>query len=294
MRTSRVKGRCPHCLKEIGVPLALSLGESLECVKCRKKLKDIPSTRRNFEARKSQCVRCWNHGDGKKKKRFERSCRLCGHTWEFYPSWTKRRLAPKIHTATLCVQCRSKFKRPNCIIVRDPAPLYMLRITNGRRYVSIYEDARRERSEWIPLARLMVECFIGRKLNGRSESVHHKNHDKMDDRIENLSVKSASEHIKEHIVEQKKSPTWSNWVPREVTCVACGQIGLRIGPRVKYCSRACGSRYRGKKKYWRRKEKNANGKAEVPGVQDEVQAAGGLGGVLLKPLRPAGETTEMA
>ena len=143
----------------------------------------------------------------------------------------------------------------------------------------------------MPLARFMVECFIGRPLDGRNESVHHKNHDKQDDRIENLSVKSASEHIKELWAEQKKNPTWKNYVFRELTCAHCGKVAQRRGTVAKYCSRQCGW------KHWndrQKKRKNSNGQAEVPGVQGEVQAASGLGGVLLEPMRPASEAEKMA
>lgn len=217
MRKSRVKGRCPHCLNVIGVPIPLSIDDAvpLECAKCGKKLRDVPNTRKNWEARQSQCIKCWNHGDGKKKKPLkltERACRLCGSLWRCYPSYIKRRVNSRLRDSAFCVQCRAKFKKHNCIVIKDRASkTFLVRPFNGRKYVSIWDvvdgKVSRKRTEWIPLARFMVECFIGRKLNGNRESVHHKNHDKMDDRIENLSVKSASEHIKEHCAEQKKNPT---------------------------------------------------------------------------------------
>lgn len=45
--------------------------------------------------------------------------------------------------------------------------------------------------------RLIMEKHIGRKL-GRKEIVHHINHDRLDNRIENLQVMSASKHSSMH------------------------------------------------------------------------------------------------
>lgn len=58
--------------------------------------------------------------------------------------------------------------------------------------------------------RWVMEQHIGRKLL-RSEQVHHINHDRLDNRIENLELVSSYEHGLRHTV-----------LPTEKICVVCG------------------------------------------------------------------------
>ena len=51
--------------------------------------------------------------------------------------------------------------------------------------------------EVIPLARLMMECWLGRALS-EDEVVHHKDHDPTNDVLENFAVMTKSEHQKYH------------------------------------------------------------------------------------------------
>lgn len=59
--------------------------------------------------------------------------------------------------------------------------------------------------------RLVMETHIGRRLT-HGEVVHHINHDKLDNRIENLQLMSVSEHCKLH-----KPQIY----PSIKTCVVC-------------------------------------------------------------------------
>lgn len=53
------------------------------------------------------------------------------------------------------------------------------------------------------LHRLIVEEMLGRKLL-RSEIIHHKNHNKSDNRIENLEITTHIEHARTHIKKRRR------------------------------------------------------------------------------------------
>ena len=64
-------------------------------------------------------------------------------------------------------------------------------------YVMVWTENRGHVQEH----RLVMEGFLGRELDSR-EIIHHINHDRADNRIENLQVMSQSEHAKIHTTER--------------------------------------------------------------------------------------------
>jgi hypothetical protein len=83
----------------------------------------------------------------------------------------------------------------------------------------------------VSIHRHMMEQHLGRKL-GHDVVVHHKNHDKKDNRLENLEVVTHREHAQEHVRKY----------PDEKRCVVCGAV-FRPHPtkraRALTCSREC-------------------------------------------------------
>ncbi len=65
---------------------------------------------------------------------------------------------------------------------------YFMVSKNGKKY---YEH------------RLIMEKYLGRELEP-SEHIHHKNHDRTDNRLENLEIVNASEHARHHMAPRAK------------------------------------------------------------------------------------------
>ena len=82
--------------------------------------------------------------------------------------------------------------------------------------------------------RWIMEQHLGRPLKA-DEEVHHKNHDPLDNRIENLEVMSRADHMAMHAAEKQVYPDHR-------VCVACGAefiVNPRKRSRNKTCSMAC-------------------------------------------------------
>ena len=110
--------------------------------------------------------------------------------------------------AVHCMACSRKLtgmaRRGKGAAFRISATGYVMRMIDGKEQ---YEH------------RFVMETELGRKLE-TDEHVHHRNHDRTDNRIENLELMSASDHAREHFVpraaEMSKKGLEARWGSREV------------------------------------------------------------------------------
>lgn len=72
-------------------------------------------------------------------------------------------------------------------------------------YIRIYfpDHPKADSRGWILEHDLIMECYIGRWLK-KDEIVHHINHIRNDNRIENLQLMTRSEHTRLHRLEKSK------------------------------------------------------------------------------------------
>lgn len=115
----------------------------------------------------------------------------------------------------------------------------------------LWRDGKKVRAH-----RWIMEQHLGRKLLS-NEDVHHKNHNPLDNRIENLEVILSKDHSHLHALEKQKYPDLKK-------CVVCGSqftVNPRKRKRNKCCSPSCAMALRiaGRKK-----------QAGVPQVAEQI------------------------
>ena len=75
------------------------------------------------------------------------------------------------------------------------------KIEFGYRMKWIPPDKRRSSNAYVREHRWIMEYHLGRKLR-KNEVVHHKNHDKLDNRLCNLEIMTRSSHSKYHCAKR--------------------------------------------------------------------------------------------
>jgi len=124
--------------------------------------------------------------------------------------------------------------------------------SNGRKFVSIVcPDGDQIR---VGYSRYLVECDLGRHLS-KEEHVHHINEDFTDDRLENLEVLDAYQHLRMHRLG-KPNPRQKG-LPQDFVCPVCEVTFTMSGFKIRqliskrkagkclsgpYCSPSCSAK----------------------------------------------------
>ena len=141
-------------------------------------------------------------------------CKCCGKEFKVKPTRSKRGVK------YCSMDCRK----------RDQ---YVGRFVRSDGYVAILHKGKYELEH-----RLVMAEYVGRDLES-VEHVHHKNGNKLDNRIENLEINGVGEHIsKYHACKQQPD----RWI--ECECLRCGKHFQRLKVEIErhpfaYCSRKC-------------------------------------------------------
>ena len=61
---------------------------------------------------------------------------------------------------------------------------------------------------------LVVWCAAGRERPKRGETIHHKNDVKTDNRLDNLELKTRTDHNRLHMRERQRDPATGRLLPR--------------------------------------------------------------------------------
>lgn len=152
----------------------------------------------------------------------ERICKLCGKNFMTYPSEINKGKGKNCSRRCADISKRTK-KKKNC---KNCGKFFIARGTQlaigqgvfcshsckftgkwnsnwvgGRVKSNGYVAVRDGKNKYKYEHRLIIEKLIRRKLKS-DEVVHHKNHNKLDNRISNLQVMTMADHARHHAAER--------------------------------------------------------------------------------------------
>lgn len=178
-------------------------------VSCANCLRDMWLPPSKVEMYRSCSAECGAKVRGAARRARERGCETCGalfiprkyqvdHGGGRYCSQACNEAA---HSSLMTPEAKTKAKavmaemrgRGEIDMAKGPRnPNWNGGVYRGNGYILLRQGDR-----YVPEHRLVMEEHLGRRLRD-DEVVHHINHDKTDNRIENLQVMSRAEHINEH------------------------------------------------------------------------------------------------
>lgn len=141
-------------------------------------------------------------------KPYWRPCDQCGNEFRVMPGYVRKAIKNGCNPPRFCSRdCRDKS------YVGEGNPKWRGgRLLSASGYVLVYApDHPHQCKGYVQEHRLVMESYIGRILDP-SECVHHINHDRLDNRLENLELmKSWADHRRRH----------GYYEPRD--CANCGK-----------------------------------------------------------------------
>lgn len=116
---------------------------------------------------------------------------------------------------------------------------------DGRKHVVLVREDGTKTTKSYP--RLLMEDFLGRELLPE-ETVDHINHDKTDDRLENLQILTLSDNVKKEMCRTHREAKSFSFV-----CPCCGHPATKPlnfvkrnrqqGKEGPFCSRKCAGKF---------------------------------------------------
>ena len=104
-------------------------------------------------------------------------------------------------------------------------------------YALVPDHPNATKNGYVLMHRVIMKNHLGRLL-GKDEVVHHKDHNKFNNSVDNLEVMDKNAHLALHASERYSFGIW-------LTCPNCGRVFLRSRYRYNpksarhFCSRHC-------------------------------------------------------